>query len=470
MVLSGILAFVVVIGMAYGYANAQSPQVIQFSWKDKQVGVQDDGFTLTFNRKMNRESVEENLLIKPSLPGKISWSERKMTYQLTELPSYGTTYSIQLSQAKTARDNTLIEPFVSKFKTRDRAFVYLGVERKEQGRLVLYNLTQQKKTLLTPAHLTVVNFEPYPNSDRILFSAFPRNGRQKNAQQLYTVTTGLNYQDISNNVTAGEIESVLDSKNDSTLRFDLSANGKTLVVQRINANNLEDSELWISTQEHSKPQRLGMKAGKFIVSPNGENLAIIKAEGVTLVSLSDSEKTAQLYPEYDSMIRFSPTGSQKLMVKSHEDETRSLFLVTETEEKELFTTEASILDCKFEPREQRTVYCLKTEIVEADEDTLVEEPYLAAIDLETANTIPLLALPNYPDVKMTIAPDGIAILFDQVVATVSDGNNDLSTQNGQAISAGRLWILPLPEIPKDKNFNRIPPEELFAGFRPLWLP
>jgi hypothetical protein len=66
------------------------------------------------------------------------------------------------------------ESFIGNFASRDRAFAYIGTEADEQGRLVLVNLSQQgAKTLLTPANLTVLDFEPYPLGDRLLFSAIP---------------------------------------------------------------------------------------------------------------------------------------------------------------------------------------------------------------------------------------------------------------------------------------------------------
>ncbi|MDY7032604.1 MAG: hypothetical protein SVY10_11950, partial [Thermodesulfobacteriota bacterium] len=48
---------------------------------------------------------------------------------------------------------------------RDRVILYLGAEKNERGRLILYNLTQQKKRLLTPKDLVVLDFEPFSQGD-----------------------------------------------------------------------------------------------------------------------------------------------------------------------------------------------------------------------------------------------------------------------------------------------------------------
>jgi len=79
----------------------------------------------------------------------------------------------------------------------------------------------------------------YPRGERILFSAFDRSdlGRDTPKQQLYTITTGLNHDEHGQNLPSGRIERFLDAKTYQNLRFNLSDNGKTLIVQRINHGN-----------------------------------------------------------------------------------------------------------------------------------------------------------------------------------------------------------------------------------------
>ncbi|GAC1500131.1 MAG: hypothetical protein NVS2B14_13250 [Chamaesiphon sp.] len=49
---------------------------------------------------MDRSSVEANLLIEPPLPGKISWTGRRMIYTLINPVRYGTTYKVELQNAR----------------------------------------------------------------------------------------------------------------------------------------------------------------------------------------------------------------------------------------------------------------------------------------------------------------------------------------------------------------------------------
>lgn len=100
---------------------------------------------------MNHDSVEANLQINPPLPGKTSWAGRRMAYTPLAPAPYGNKYEVKLQGAKdqiASKDEqkgNLMEPFVGNFSTRDRIFAYVGVEKEEHGRLILYNLTAGKK-------------------------------------------------------------------------------------------------------------------------------------------------------------------------------------------------------------------------------------------------------------------------------------------------------------------------------------
>ncbi|MFW6357592.1 MAG: hypothetical protein ACOC0N_00030 [Chroococcales cyanobacterium] len=481
--IGAILLFSVLIGIVSWYSNADSTsvqelglgksssdrtplQVRQFSWEGQQIGVQDKKFLFTFNRPVNPKKIAKHLEITPSLPGKISGKGRRIAYTLTKLPVYGKTYEIKL-QGNLEGDTegtsleTPIEPFLRRIRSRDRAFVYLGIEEEEQGRLILYNLTRQKKEILTPKDLVVMDFEPYPDGDRILFSAYPQNSRHSGLQEeLYTVTTGLNFNSQETLQRPGIIEKILDAKKYQNLQFALSANGKTILIQRANHKNSADSSLWV-LPEFGKARPLGIQSGEFTLSPDGKKVAVSQKDGVLLIPLS-TEETVKVLSNYHRGIAFSPNNQGILAVKYHKNYSQSLHLVTDSEEKEIFKTNGSILNCEFNPRQPMNLYCLATELI-VDGANSSEEPFLAGINLETETVIPLLALPNSRDVQLSMSSDGLALLFDQIVTT---GN----TKNSEAIATGRLWLLPLTEISEKEKFKRVPPQELLSGYYPRWIP
>ncbi|UWU48282.1 hypothetical protein APLC1_3074 [Limnospira platensis C1] len=113
------------------------PRVREFSWANRLVGAEDRAFLLTFNRPMDREGVERNLRIDPPLPGKISWAGKRMAYTLLDPVPYGTPFSVQLQgvtdQLYENQEGQLIEPFTGYFRSRDRAFVYIGWKETRKG-------------------------------------------------------------------------------------------------------------------------------------------------------------------------------------------------------------------------------------------------------------------------------------------------------------------------------------------------
>jgi hypothetical protein len=472
LVLGTILALIAAISSILIQGNQVPTRGENFSWQGRKIGVRDNYFTLSFNRPIDRSDIETSLVIDPPLPGKISWAGDRLTYTLTELPIYGKKYQVKLPIAQG-------EDFIGEFYSHDRAFAYIGVNQEERGRLIVCNIiqgannvTELKKTILTPGDLVVTDFQIYPRGERILFSAFDRSdlGRDTPKQQLYTITTGLNHDEHGQNLPSGRIERFLDAKTYQNLRFNLSDNGKTLIVQRINHGNPGDASLWvISDDGQSRP--LGMQGDNFLLSPDGKKAVVSQTGGVAVIPLDVQAGKPQFLPTYEKILAFSRDGRQKLMVKSEPDNQRSLFMLNDQgESRLLLRTVNPIISCEFEPRQEKTLYCLKSDLVMGSDGKVKEEPFLGIIELKTGKMMPLLALPNYRDVHMSMSPDGVALLFDQLATTPFGVRNDLVTGEGSSIADGRLWLLPLPDQFSPNSIPKILPQELNAGFKPRWLP
>lgn len=476
-----------------------APRIRDFSWQDRQVGAEDTAFLLTFSRPMNRESVEQNLKLDPPLPGKFSWAGRRMAYTLEAPAPYGTEFQLQLQGARdrfTPPEDTRRQMplFTGRFQTRDRAFVYLGVQGEEAGRLVLENLTRKEHRILTPANLVVMDYEPYPEGDRILFSASDRSAEFGALdQQIYTVTTGVqplapakspDEMKTGTRVAAqkaqppGIVTVVLDSRDYQNLKFDLAPNGEFLIVQRVNRKNPADFGLWF-VREGQPPQPIQTEpGGDFLITPDSASIAMAQGQGMAILPLATQEGVAgdplDFLPRFGMVLNFSQDGAAAAMVKFNpnpDNPTRSLFLVTSTGvEKELFQTTGSILMAQFDPT-KTLLYCLVT--VRLPGDTFVEQPYIVAVNLENLERTKLLELPIQRDVQMSLAPDGLGILFDQVVAAADDQQptaGAIQGSDGKAIASSRLWFLPLV-INESGNPNPVEAKELpLRGLRPRWLP
>jgi hypothetical protein len=479
------LVLSVLVGILLLSGDRTAPRVRDFSWEGKQVGAESTAFLLTFSRPMNHASVEANLKIEPPISGKISWAGRRMAYTPLSTVPYGTKYQIHLKGAKdqfsgNKGKGTLMQPFTAAFRSRDRAFAYVGVEGQEQGRLILYNLTAHQKSILTPEDLVVMDFRVYPDGERILFSASDRKDQEKGLleQQLYTVSTGLSFKSSdtknSSSELAGRVNLVLDSKDYQNLKFDLSADGKVIVIQRVNRRNPAEFGLWI-VQPDAKPRPLGNQpGGDFLIAPDSASVAVAQGQGVAILPLTPAAKPLDFLPKFGMVLNFSQDGSAAAMVKFNTDYTRSLFLVTnQGVQRELLRTTGSIHSCEFTPT-KNTLYCLLTQLIQGTQE-YQEEPFLAAVDLKASNESqqlpvkPLVVLPNQRDIQITLSPDGLALLFDQLGTKPPEATDTLRTNEGQAIASGNLWLLPLVDN-MPSNAAQLQPEQLLPGFHPRWLP
>ncbi|MEB3182680.1 MAG: hypothetical protein VKL59_27130 [Nostocaceae cyanobacterium] len=474
-----------IIGLLLSQGDAVTARVRDFSWQGQQVGADDAAFSMTFSRPMDSKSVEENLKIEPPLPGKFSWAGRRMVYTLIAPAPYGINYKLQLQNARDrfapeGKQKKVMQPFSATFRSRDRVLVYIGVEAEEQGKLILYNLNSQQKKILTPKDLVVLDFKPYPNGQRILFSASQHRGKQPPdiaSSQLYSVTTGISDQPETEPDPAGRLDLLLGSKEYQNLKFDLSSDGKTIAVQRVKKDNPADFGLWFfsaikdSSQEKPQIQRLQTEpTGDFLITPDSQAVAVAQGQGVAILPLQkDGSKPLDFLPQYGMVQAFSKDGSQAVMVKFNTNYTRNLFLVTnQGEQKELLNTTGSILSCQFDVASP-TLYCLLTQLLEGEQ--YQEQPYIAAINLKTGAQRPLVLLPILRDIKMNLSPDGLALIFDQV-QTGTNSSNPLRTDDGQDIVSSRLWLLPLfPAAMQQATPVEMKPEELpLPGIQPQWLP
>lgn len=467
-----------------------SPQFLEkdFTRNSQQWGQ----FIITFSRPMDRASVEDNLRIEPPLPGKISWAGRRMAYTLTVPPPYGTQFEVRIvggreySGKKNSKGKQM-QPFIGRFGTRDRVFAYIGIEGKEAGRLMLFNMTENKKQAkdpipLTPPDLVVMDFKPYPDGERILFSAEDRSNYEQGSfnARLYSVTTGLRSsapEKISRPLEpAGKIDRILDNNDYQNLKYDLSPDGKTIVVQRVNRKNPgTDFGLWVVHANGEAKRLKTAPGGEFLIHPSGDSLALAQGQGIAILPLQPEDKSQEkslvqpldFLAKFGRLLAFSRDGLDAAMVKFNTDYTRSLFLVNQTGEKELLRIKGSIISAQFDPLKQ-TLYCLLTQLIEGEK--YQEEPYIAALNLKTGKLTPLVVLPKQRDIQMSLSPDGLALMFDQLV-TERQNQSAIGprTDSGEIITTSRLWLLPL--IPSTDGTIKLQPEQLpFIGIRPRWIP
>jgi hypothetical protein len=484
----------VLIGLLLWGGDHTLPRVRDFSWQGKQVGVADSSFVLYFNRLMDWQSVSKQLAITPPLAGKASWSGRRFVYTLTEPIPYGSAFELKLAEAIAATPNRNkqleaapakpMQSFAGQFRSRDRALVYIGSTNAEAGRLVLYNLTLQRKTILTPPNLEVYDFKPYPNRDRILFSASERSQGEQAASdlQLYAVATGLKLEtpqvldgtqapEASSLVQerAGTVKKILDGRDYQLLKFDLSADGQNIVAQRASRSNQGLTSLWLIKGESQPETLLQQAGGDFLIAPDSNTLVMSQGQGLAIapLTLDSSSKDWDFLPQFGMVLNFTPDGSAAAMVKFNSDFTRALYLVTnQGTTQQLLQTTGSIISAQFDPQ-QRWLYCLLTQLLPGED--YKEQPYIAAINLQTGKLTPLATLSGFRDTRISLAPDGSALLFNQTDSTPASQPTIPDPKNPPR-STSQIWSLPLAQSLEAKTISVQPPQAIAAGHHGMWLP
>jgi hypothetical protein len=489
--LAAIFVLLVLVGGLLLSGFRGKPQVRSFNWDGRQVGAVDTAMTLGFNRPMDAASVEKNLQfftqdkdgVKSTLiPGRPSWSGRRLFYTLDRPLAYGQTFRVKLEggqdRFRVGDYHEKMQTFEASFKSRDRSFAYIGAEGDEAGRLVMFNMTQNQKLILTPSSLQVFDFKPYPLGDRILFSATAKQANTPPSlveQELYSVTTGVQIRtpndDVPVSANSGQITKVLDNRDYQLLKFDLAPNGEVAVVQRVSRKDSTRAAPWIvrlTTDQPPEALKFDKPTGEFLITPDSEALVVALGQGLSVVDLKPKDdKTPPLafLPKFGNVLGMSADGSLAAMLKFNSDYTRSLYLVNnQGNEKEIVKTLGSILKAQFSANRQ-SLFCLLTELIEGAQ--YKEQAYIAAIDLKAIQSgkepktalYPLLKLPDQREVNMSLSPDNLAILIDQKVAAV--------TTDGKPTQTSQLWIVPLGE-----DFSKpIAPVDLtFAGSVPRWMP
>lgn len=540
------------------------PHVDAFSWQNQTIAADNSAFELAFSQPMEPSSVSENLEIEPALPGKVSWRGRQMVYQLDRPAPYGEAYKVVLPEAKTSavgsQDGAAIEPFEGEFHTRDRAFAYIGVDEEEAGRLVMFNLTRKEKTLLTPADQIVLDFEVYPERDRILFSSVSESpGSNRIAMtQLYTVSTGLGDASLhpswqfwrrGQSSEAGETKLVLDNREFQNLKFDLSPDGKTIVIQRVSQIDPSDYGPWV-IQSGQPPRKLTTEpGGDFKIGPDSVSLILQQGQGTTVlplmqnISVAEASQLLDFLPEYGMTVDITDDGSAAAFVSFNQNNpeqgfTQSLYWISSAgEERSLLQTDGAILTAQFS-KDNQILYCLVNRLIQDSSEPTTESkaqpqafdpegfnpealdsgfldignrgeaddrrddandsdesesaaddesnysvhlkaqyiPYLTAINVETGDEQLLLEMPPQPEITVSLSPDSLAILFDEVLvsdAQAAEMSGDVA-DGDSAVPTHRLWLLPLFSSPEDRlsgTPTALPPTQLeIAGRRPVWLP
>ncbi|NJN76541.1 MAG: hypothetical protein HC796_10615 [Synechococcaceae cyanobacterium RL_1_2] len=363
-----------------------------------------------------------------------------------------------------------MKPWATTFKTPDRRFAYIGVGE-EDGQLILHNLTQQQKTILTTPDLVVTDFEFYPGGNKVLFSAFKTGELGLTENRLYSVELNENNLDES----AKSLTLVLDNEEYQNLGFRLSPDGKRIVAQRLNRKDPGDFGLFLLSADGIIESLENASGGEFLITPDGNNLAVSQGQGIALLPLVPDSEPLEFLPKFGRILDFSQDGRKAAMVNFNQDnpelrDTTSLVVVNnQGGQQELFNTPGSIVRCDFTPTGSK-LYCIITEVRVSNGEYL-EQPFLAEVNLADQEVIKLLELENFQDTKLSISPDGLGLILDRIISTPETNTaGKMRTNAGETIIGSQIWLVLISPNASSKEVEPELQELPLMGIKPQWLP
>jgi hypothetical protein len=458
--------------------DRSKPYVREFNWQGQQIGAEDTALSLGFSRLMERQQIERHLLvavgkntlgpIKEVLPGKISWSGKKLFYTLDRPAPYGNSYRLSL-QAGTAADlkgrsvGRTLQPFRGSFNSRPLRLAFISTAAAHRGQLMVGKFGDPPQAV-SPVGLAVREFRWLPDDRGLIFAAVGPDASK--GPQIYRWENG-------------QTQMILDNSTYQNVKFDLTADGQTLVVQRVSRTNSQDFGIWVIDGARGGQGRRISQGGSFMVTPDGEAVVVAEGQGVAVKSLGDgSERPIDFLPKFGRVLGFARNGTAAAMEKYNDDYTRSLFWVTnQGQQKELIKIQGEFQGVQFTPN-GKVLYAVVATATQGQQDPepsvaaeqYSNKPFLVAIDLATAKTWPLLELQAQQGIAISLSPDGRALILDQTeTGAPIAGQVRLTAADGQDIRSATLWLLPIPNTLGDRA--QIKPESLsLEGFDPRWAP
>jgi dipeptidyl aminopeptidase/acylaminoacyl peptidase len=363
----------------------------------------------------------------------------------------------------------------------EKMFGYIATDGENRGRLMVQKVGEAKSNTVSPAGFLVKDFRFLPNSQAVLFAAVPvtKDIAQISSPQIYQT-----------NITNGSPKLVLDNKEYQNIKFEITPDGKIMVVHRVSSKNPGEFGIFAIDIETSKTLQRVSQGGSFAITPDSTAIAVSEGDGVTIKPFKDGSKFANFSNKFGRILSFASNGSAALLEKYNDNYTRDLFIVSDKGvEKKLLTVSGEIQAAQF-TADGQGVYGIVAELAsipkphnhdhdnhqDGDEeeeaaDTVGynSQPYLVAIEVATAKSTKLYKLHQQQGISMTLAPDGRSLIYDQVTTEKGTGTTQrLTAPDGQSITQSKLWMMPLPETINKVTTNNTPQDLKLAGYNPRW--
>lgn len=403
---------------------------------------------ITFNRSMDRRSVEQAFQLQPPLEGSFLWRNNKLIYQLKELPQYHQTITLNIdASARDTNGKTFTQPFTRQIKTAPAQILYLGSSGDETDRLILYNLQDQHQQILTNPDFTIEQFANIPNSKEILLLGAPGNQQP----ELYLL-----------NPDNSHMRQLTSDPRHLNNKFTLAPTGEHVALSRIQLSEtgtyLSGIELWLASTtdyQFEKYQPDNAQGSDVYFSFDGSHLLYFNqnyAFELAPITATSPEEALFIGKEFNHSYGFHP--SRPIIIFNNLDNTdlftidNDLILFYGDGSQKMVPFEDGITrDSTFTP-DGESVITIFSRQEEAMDDPLSFYPlrifHLYQYDLENEQITQLTSDSGYSEEEPVIASNGQYILFRRFDTTshevaIDPAYREVADSLG-TITTGELWL------------------------------
>ena len=407
--------FAAVIGLVLGsmllLGDQSKPQVKDSNLVDQKLRPEKAYMLFTFNRPMDRASIEKGFTINPPVMGKFSWSGKRFAFTPKNPLAYGQKYDLQMM----GKDQTgkVMIPFKSTITTPVRKFFYVGTEGSEKDHLFAVNFESKQQQQLTPNNQVVLKFSPHPNGSKAYYFAFRPEDKTSLLEQDYQSLYEVNFAQSDK----ASSQFIADFKQWSNIDFALSPDGNNLLIQRLKKDSTPEFGLWLLNTNKSnldwQPFYYSQLSGAVSFTPDSGALAGIDSGGLVIAPLPTEQKKKpqpEFITGYAQFFDFSADG-QSALVSRYDAAFRSELVILRTsgQIQKIITTEATLSRAQFDPLRQYAYVILLFEPKQVEGR---QHYQLVRFDLKTGKQKELWNQMDRNLIAFDLSPDGKYILAE----------------------------------------------------------
>ena len=261
---------------------------------------------------MDRASVEKNFSLTPEVEGKFSWIGRKMAYSFTEGLQGGESLEVSLKGVKDAQGVLMKKPYFKNYQTAYQNLYFIGAEGVQKEKLVQFDFKLKNTKILSPKGLIIKDFKIHPNQ-KLIYLLGIKEGSDQARDNLYQL-----------DLETKKLDKILDGEKEFIFSFDLSPDGKILLVRKGQVNTFSESSLidpgslWIFKPENGKWTEFWNKeiyGSEFFFSPDSNYIVGRLITGdITILPVKENLDQVVYLENYAGSYNLSPDGSKLVFV------------------------------------------------------------------------------------------------------------------------------------------------------------